>query len=66
LRAGRPRPYLDKKFFDVQVEGSGVVSTPGIFFSRMLKKQAVDLGRYFELTNTGIYSIMNNEVLKCR
>jgi hypothetical protein len=39
-----------------QVEGSGVVSTPSIFFSRMLKKQTVNFGYQNLLTffETGI------------
>lgn len=47
--------YLDKKFPVVQVEGSGVVSTPVIVFSGMLKKQKVDLGRFdFKILNGSI------------
>jgi len=42
LRARKPRPYLDKKTSSCPRRGG--VSPPGIFFSRMLKKQAVDLG----------------------
>ncbi len=41
--------YLDKKCSNVQVGAKLAVSPPGIFFSRMFKKQAVDLGLYRRL-----------------
>ena len=53
LRAREPRPYLDKNkqvpnipagLVGAKCQGRGGVSPPGIFFSRMLKKQAVDSG----------------------
>jgi hypothetical protein len=50
LRAREPRPYLDKKYTGVQVEAKQAVSTTGIFFFRMLKKQVVVFGVLYLLT----------------
>ena len=60
LRARGPRPYLDKNkqvpnspefLVGFKCQGRGGVSPPGIFFFMILKKQAVDLGLLFFLTN---------------
>jgi hypothetical protein len=56
LQAIEPRPYFDKKLSVVQVGAKQAVSPHVIFFSRMLKKQVVDLGglvpaKYFDYLN---------------
>ena len=48
-------PNSSKCFVGFKCQGRGVVSTPGIFFFRRLKKQAVDLGDLDNLTITYFY-----------